>query len=223
MKSINLTQFEARAFASDSPPTLIVRVMKPPPKWLKDQLDSGFRKVLDLGNGLWGAVATINSVGFCRSEDTIRCPFGAPGTLLAGKEAFQVVRIYEVDNGVYEAGYPLDFIPENNNDHVFSVMYRADGDEGPWRPAQHMPLWAVRTLLRTKSVTVKRVQEICTNECRQYGIHDLRTPENEIIKNYLDCFAEHWDATHKPGQRWDDNVPCWFAVVERAEKGEGDE
>jgi hypothetical protein len=204
MKSINLTAHEARAFASERPPTLVVRTVRPQPS--KDA------RIMDLGHdGQW-VVITGNH------QSILHCPFGSPGDVLAGREAHRYIvhpELYDAVEYLCDEAIRKPTGLDNNTGFRFSQL--CDIGDTHWAPPQHMPPWAVRTFIRTVSVAVKRVQEITFDEARMAVGKDV-----DGIVNELGNYRERWDATHKPGLRWDDNIPCWFAVVERTERADAE-
>jgi hypothetical protein len=82
-----------------------------------------------------------------------------PGQVAWVKETFQITPVYEVDSGIYEAGYPYESIPREKPSNAW-ITYKQCGDEGPWRPAIHMPRWASRFNIEITAVSVEQVEGV---------------------------------------------------------------
>jgi hypothetical protein len=97
------------------------------------------------------------------NEVPMRCPFGAPGDRLWIPETWGLESTAEMNLFVGRTeppGTPLsgdaDLLAREHA--PMRVVYRADGDiEGMyWRPAQHAPRWAARTVVEIDSVRVEQ-------------------------------------------------------------------
>lgn len=113
--------------------------------------------------------------------DEITCPHGAPGDRLWIREGFALA--------------PLCEDPDSDDQDDWSVVYRADGDERPWRSSLEedtldvkppwrspifMPRWASRITLEVIAVRVQRLQEISEDDARAEGV-ELYTPPHGHI------------------------------------------
>lgn len=93
----------------------------------------------------------------------VRCPFGAPGDVLAVKE---------------KHAFRLDFDPASDREKALHYLL-LESQHGPslegewhsyaWRPANRMPRWAIRTRVPILAVRVKRASEITEEEALKAG------------------------------------------------------
>jgi len=141
------------------------RPMRPqPPRWLATQLESGFRQFVHLGRGLWGAAAVAGNASCCRAEDTIRCPFGAPGDKLWVREAWALIWTeYAPTDGqtIRDVPHRIEYRADTQAKYPGEWPEDAgDDEECPrWRPSVHMPRWASRITLIVEDVwAVKTIQ-----------------------------------------------------------------
>jgi hypothetical protein len=106
-------------------------------------------------------------------------PFGAPGTLLVGRETWADANSEDGPCVLYRANYdrrhlteesyPVDY--DRYPGATFS-QWAADvesGAEGRWRSPATMPRWASRITLRTVAVRVGRVQDISEDDAVACG------------------------------------------------------
>lgn len=202
------------------------RVVKPqPPDWLAQHLDTGFRVVRHLHGNLFGAMAGSGDVLACRSEDAIRCPYGAPGDTLWVREQFAMPR--RTTNG----GRESQLVPDHD---VGGVHYLADGEAPAGyrsRPSIHMPRWASRLTLLVKSVRVERLQRISYDDMDAEGVEFdddsvaarafSRAEHIQIGGGSLGDtaervgFAELWDSINGARAPWSSNPYVWVLEFER--------
>lgn len=144
--------------------------------------------------------------GFLQVENrVVTCPFGVPGDRLWVRETWNAYPVFEVDSGVFEAGYPYRKIPVEKPVNA-CVVYDADGYDGPWRPLTHMPRWASRITLEVTGVRVERVQCITEEGARAEGF-DSR-----------DAFLDFWDSIYaSKGLGCDANPLVWVVEFKRVE------
>ena len=110
-----------------------------------------------------------------------RCPYGKVGDYLWVKETFALAPVCE------------DPDPEIDDD--WHVVYRADGDERPWRtsldenaeevpppwkPSIFMPRWASRITLEVTGVRVERLHAITDDDARAEGVEPYTPPSGCI-------------------------------------------
>ena len=95
--------------------------------------------------------------------------YGAIGDQLWVRESWNAYSVHEVDNGIFEAGYPYSKIPKVRPLNA-EILYSADGHEGPWRPSIHMPSWASRIQLEITGIRVERLQDISEEDAIAEGI-----------------------------------------------------
>lgn len=95
----------------------------------------------------------------------------------------------------------------------------APGDEiavkARWNPNGHESLNLVCAKVIVQSVAVRPVRNISINEAVATGTRDLRTIENTIVKNYVECFRDEWDRRHPDlpfATAW-----AWFVTATRKE------
>jgi hypothetical protein len=147
----------------------------------------------------------------------LACPYGVPGDRLWVRETWSAIPVYEVDNGVYEAGEPYHKVPKEKPSNAH-VIYAADTDaEGPFRPSIHMPRWASRILLEVDSVRVERLNDISELDAKAEGCFPRETEDG-----WLSCrtaFCELWEAINGPDS-WDANPWVWVVEFGRVLEGE---
>lgn len=167
-KSINLRDWEVRGLLAGRIAALC-RVVKPGKNqsWLQQKWIDATQKV-----EMQGEWVALKDSGGVNNLTCVRSPFGAPGDVLAGLEAWQTYSYCPGEyGGVGELGYAVD--PSCGPSSAVAVVYKADGDEGKWRSAQTMPAWAVRLHLTTVSVRCCRVQEVQRTDALRLGISVL--------------------------------------------------
>lgn len=135
-----------------------------------------------------------------KPDNPIRSPFGAPGTVIAGCEAWRLIQT----DGICGA----------------QVKYEADGSSA-WkvetsvpptytpdikRSAKTMPTWAVRTWLTVVSVRCCRVQEIGEAKIAALGFEFSDDNNDRAI------FAQQFDRDNGPGG-YAANKWVWIAEV----------
>lgn len=202
------------------------RVVKPqPPDWLAQHLDSGFRTVKHLHGDLYGAMATVGDASACRSEDTIRCPYGAPGDTLWVREAHSL--------RATEDGWMVRYIADG-------VERLARRDIDPWlndcfeewvrRSPIHMPRWASRLTLRITDVRVERLQEISEEDAYLEGvgtpgaIERMRQAHGGSTE-HADArvwFRNLWDSINGKRAPWSSNPYVWALSFERVKEAARD-
>jgi len=133
-----------------------------------------------------------------------RCPFGAPGQRLWGKETF-----CEPVPG--EIAYRADDEREPMRRTRAERLLAKDFPSSRWRSAIHMPRWASRITLEVTEVRVQRVQDISEEDAMAEGCAgDESGLTDHGVKNE---FAVLWNNIHGPGA-WERND--WvFAVTFR--------
>jgi len=158
-----------------------------------------------------------------RDAITVRCPYGAPGSLLYVRETWKYADW--TDDGVPFIRYQSDGEEVLRQpsaewaDRVTDIWadlsapenYAIDGRAADrrWRSPRFMPRWASRLTLRVTEERVERVQEI-TEE----GVTPGETTDGD--ESYALGFIDTWEDIHGPGA-WDRNEWVWrvgFEVVE---------
>lgn len=204
---IDGTKWQTRRAITPQPPEHI---------WGRD-----FSPVPGAGN-LWGAWTVVGNVRLVRDENTLRCPYGAPGDRLWVKEA-----LYRDPEGLvrYVVGEEL-----------------VDGREieWDWKPkrlgAMYCPRWASRITLEVTEVRVQRVQDISEDDARAEGVSCDICGRPVLTTNEDDCACFHgrwarqsfealWDSINgKRSYSWAANPFVWaislsmrVAVSRRAE------
>lgn len=176
------------------------RPMKPqPPPHLEG------KPIRWLYENLWGAMSVVNEAACCRGEDTIRCPYGAPGDRLWVRETFAQTAapsvVYRADNRI--------------NQPYWSLL--------KWKPSIYMPRSLSRLTLEVTDVRVQRVQEISEEDARAEGVKPMvaGTDGEGPIKTYRTGFVYVWNSLHaKDGCGWDANPWAW-AITFKVVKGGG--
>jgi len=204
------------------------RIVRPQPsRWLADHLDSGFRRMVHFGDGLWGAACTQGDVSACRAEDTIRCPYGQPGDMLYIREALHCE--FTTAEGTTPSGTFGVYTATGD-------IVMKDGKPAAWHdcrknpdyefcPPMYMPKWAARIWREIVSVRVERVQEIgCKPEdAIAEGIEKNQYRPGQGYPSYRDysgegrmkltavgSFKSLWDTLNaKRGFSWESNPLVW--------------
>lgn len=186
------------------------RVVKPqPPFWMQAHLNSGFRQIRNLYDNVWGAGCAEGSAFACRSEDTIRCPYGTVGDRLWVRETW--ARTTD-----YDGQFLLDGV---------KALYRATPVVEPsrWRPSIHMPRWASRITLEVEAVRVERVQYISEADAMaegveriEFGPHEIAgLPVHPMTSSYAEAFGKLWDSINGKSHPWDANPWVWAITFRR--------
>lgn len=152
----------------------------------------------------------------------LRCPFGAPGTVLAIRETWRAAE-------------------SSRNDGWRAIEYRADGAIskrpvamgywstafglplfGSWRSPATMPLWAARLRCRVLDIRVHLVREISEGNAEAEGArndHSMKWPDGDpgtMGDVYRRNFAGQWNGMYGPGSF--DRDWCFAATVERLDQ-----
>lgn len=138
----------------------------------------------------------------------VNCPYGQPGDRLWVRETFQ---LNDLIGG--EPGYPLKRIPKKPGG--CAVFYAPDGDDGPWRPAIHMPRWASRITLEIVSVSVERLQDISEGDAKAEGVKASKTVE---MKDGSPCYSLPYQLLWNQingCDAWDKNPWVWCISFRR--------
>lgn len=118
-----------------------------------------------------------------------KCPYGAVGDVLYGRERFTDVNDHGCPAILYYADYEtLDFMADEkyhcsdgslNYEHPHIKKYHysqwvGDVDSGEphhgWKPSTHMPRWASRITLEITDIRVERLQDISEDDCAAEGV-----------------------------------------------------
>lgn len=209
---------------------------------LKPQPPDGHRFV-----GIYGPGLTAVFEPLSRGDDyTVRIPY-IKGQLLWVRETWQGINTESGPQLSYRAtpdyfeidawnGPDEGVGPSFNYDLCPGTDFAAWGsdvlsNDGPWRPAIHMPRWASRLTLEVTNVKVERLQEISDEDARAEGVEADRsghfsTPAwrnyaygNHPFKSPVASFRSLWDSINakRPGASWADN-PWIAAITFRAHK-----
>lgn len=137
-----------------------------------------------------------------------QCKFGQPGNRLWVRETWNAWSVYEVDSGVFEAGWPYMKIPKQKPSNA-CVLYAADAadDGGRWRPSIHMPRWASRISLEITGIWVERLQDIGDVDAHAEGCATPATAARSQFRNL-------WESINGPGS-WAANPWVWVIEFRR--------
>lgn len=139
-----------------------------------------------------------------RERAEMVCPFGAPGDVLWGREAWRLCA-------------EADATPPRGTDAAYRVWYEADAPHQPGagklRPSVHMPRWACRIRWRIKSVRVERVQDMINADATASGVHS--DPGDWPICTPRHLYSVLWERHYGPGS-WDANPWVWVLEIEGA-------
>lgn len=187
-RCIALTPREAAAFAlpDGGRPSLLVRPIVPQPP--------GEVVTADFFEGVCHFQNSVESATQCWPDGTahlkvwtVRCPWGARGTRLVGREAWAVSDAYDrylggagftihVGTVAYAAGGGL-----LNGQRIERTCFDVDGGRGRWRSPATLPASLARTHLRLLSVRAVRVSAISEEDAQAAGYkHEVVTSKIEI-------------------------------------------
>ena len=147
--------------------------------------------------------------------------YGAIGDQLWVRESWNAYSVHEVDNGIFEAGYPYSKIPKVRPLNA-EILYSADGHEGPWRPSIHMPSWASRIQLEITGIRVERLQDISEEDAIAEGIDAALCAELTTKTPWVGmcapvavhAYAALWESINGPGS-WAANPWVWCVEFRR--------
>lgn len=184
--------------------TMTRRLVKPQPpadlKWGGWVVESSDPKTV-------GCATWHDTIPLATRSHYVRPRYGAPGTLLWVKEAYD--------------RSPFD-----------EIFYRADGVpqglEGkvgrPWLSPIYMPRWASRILLELTGVRAERLQDITEEDAKREGVSAVEYKgigecrvhwdmQNTTEPSYRGAFRDLWDSLYdgEPGKQWDANP--WVFVL----------
>lgn len=153
------------------------------------------------------------------------CPYGGPGDLIWGREAWRVARQYDdtkprdlpYERGLttfYEAGGSRAR-NEVGGPYMNDDAYPAGGMPdwvGKLRPSIHMPRVAARIVRPIISVRLEHLQDITPADARREGVTTMLRSEQAFI----DAFIELWNGLNAArGAGWDTNPLVWRIEYER--------
>jgi len=150
-------------------------------------------------------------------ELRVRCPFGAPGDRLWGKETWQYAPTQYCRCPQPSEACPCDDWQRGTGckSDRSTAVYAADGGNAPhWRPSVHMPRWASRITLEVEQVRVQRVQEISREDAYAEGIEVDGGDDVTRNRTTIENFAALWNAFHGPGA-FDRNDWVWALTFRR--------
>lgn len=159
---INLTPHESLGFVNKRVSILWRPVEPQPPTWIDEFVPSASGDFLSRGPFIQDPDGFFNNgkpFSVRMSDKAYKCPYGKPGDVLIGREAWGYA-------GGDEYLYQME---------IGSVGYKADAETdiryaggyipgGKWRSAATMPRWAARHRHVIKSVSVKRCQDVTEQE-----------------------------------------------------------
>jgi hypothetical protein len=221
VRPINLKPWEARAIVAGTQ-TQIRRVVSPEPHRRADWLRADMNEVWRAGTAA-GEVPELGSW---------RCPYGAQGDQLWGRESWQFYdRTEDGDPCVRFAADNAICWPrirsESDAARLAEIWAGLSGAENysidncardrRWRSAIHMPRWASRIVLEVADLRVERLQAISEAD----AIAESCSGGHGSIKGYpynatpREHFQSRWERTYGPGA-WGDNPWVWRISVRRS-------
>jgi hypothetical protein len=150
------------------------------------------------------------------------CPYGQVGDRLWVRETWNVYSGgYDDYAGGWEVGYPYGTIPKEKPFDA-TMFYAADGEDGPWRPAIHMPRWASRITLEITDIRVERLQDISEEDAIREGVKGccFDSMTGAACYDYptvtaRERFQKLWDGINgKRGHSWESNPWVWVISFE---------
>ncbi|WP_454691194.1 hypothetical protein [Achromobacter aloeverae] len=165
-------------------------------------------------------------------EHAVKCPYGAVGDRLYGREAWRTVAEFdrmnatEIMDACLKAGFVAPWAP---------IQYEADGRQRDWltsgprtylsappvpgryRHARFMPRWAARIWLEITGVRVERLQYINEADAAAEGVAEFArgalSPES-LQADPTDQFRWLWGSINGPDS-WDANPWVWVVEFRR--------
>jgi hypothetical protein len=209
MKPFSLRPHEARA---GERLRMVVRVLKPqPPDWIYPNDRPGYSCMTPPGKiEFRGRYVDGDGYDHGPAAKFIPLPLKA-GQSYWCRETYVIEsdRDYSIRDGLPDDGRPIQTIdcPEWGRHHLIPhyratdpdphiVPPYADDDRTRWSSSQTMPQWASRYTMTVQDVRVCRVQEITEDEMALCGC-----PYGYPFV----WFHDLWNATAKPGERYEDN------------------
>ncbi len=169
-------------------------------------------------------------VGVARTP-WIPCPFGAPGDVLLGKEAWTCYPTPGCTFGEammgkkitleYRAGGTQEFSGGHATGAGMHIDWSAlDFDYPPekygaWQPAQRLPRALVRHRPRVESVAVLPVQQIGSDDHEAYLRAGYPFGEDVIAAHPERLFRRVWDRDYGKRYPWETNPVAWALTVTR--------
>ena len=204
-RAITLDTFQAQALRRGA--TMLALPMEPQP---------------DIPSACWlswypnsakGPRAIVCGEDYPDGPEDIHLPPYAPGQRVGCKETWNKAHPFELLPGesvtlspggadkrsvVYRAGNEDAHIVENGKKH-----------KALWKPAQHMPLWAVRTHITIESVRPVRVEHVTEEEALAMRFEPVPTHGKDCDPTLgraghwtaLKAFRDYWATRHK-GKDW---------------------
>ncbi len=168
------------------------------------------------------------------SEASIACPYGKPGDLLWGREAWRTVSDLDAFSGMHIAemcrldGYSAPWAPIQYEADGHRVDWRhtstrlSDGEPRPgrYRHARFMPRWASRLLLEVTSVRVERLQAISNADAKAEGVVGVDWGHGMDYggdANYLTPYRNLWEDLNGVGS-WSEDPMVWVVEFRRITK-----
>lgn len=143
-------------------------------------------------------------------EDTLRCPYGAPGDRLWVRETFWC----DATSGAFKWYVNDIFAPDQERDNC------------RLKPGIHMRRSESRLALEVVSMRVERVQEISDKDAVAEGVevnYNLSPGELSAYLNdsiHVDRYARLWESINfKRGHGWNTNPWVWVVEFKRIEDG----
>lgn len=219
---INLRAWEASALA-EGRATALVRVCKPQPPAAET-----IRKMSGIDYGLinpkqcltWrvsGPVWAVRDV--MGVEPEFRCPFGAPGDVILGREAHAIEHCVEHDQEPpHSDGRPTKRSTDPDECRWLQAHYKAtdappaltcesedcaqcrDHDYGPhWRSPVVMPRWAIRAIYTNAGVRCMRVQELTEQDAKDLGAVSRTYRDGRGFEPARIDYKTRFNSDHGPG------------------------
>lgn len=150
-------------------------------------------------------------------EESLVCPFGAPGDRLYVRETFQPIWKDIDEPGDWETGkgYEINYVATGGVQE-FCDINKDEETTNRCMPSIHMPRWASRILLEIVSISVERIQEITYGQAMDegYNVKPIKR-ENGDSGSYTakEQFRDSWNATYP--NSWDRNDWVWVIEFKR--------
>lgn len=203
---INLRDWEAAAL-NEGRATALVRVCKPqPPEGHKFH---GFTisssSLADDGN----VVFARGDRALLQDVRRIRCPFGAPGDAILGREAMYLHKHAGARGGwLYRADNSQVSVIATDDDAVREMREWAHKTARSHCSSTQMPSWAIRARYTNAGVRCLRVQELTEQDARDLGFFAYSWADDNISSRIQ--YAEQFTQDHGPGA-WSANPWVFIA------------
>ena len=225
---LSLTDNQVRHLNEHGRVKIVIPCNPQPPHWLATQLACGQRKIIDLGDGRWGAGTVVGTATAVHTDNVIRSPY-QPGDVVPCRERWADVNTEGGPAFMYADGtlhfcgddaFPVEYdrYPGCHFSMWFSdLLYakqRKCTDDHKWRSVASMPEYLIRLRPVCETVECRRVDSISECEGVETGFYGERVAgrDNEEIwiADPVDQFKDDWHRRYRKPEYAFGRVFGWF-------------